>query len=61
MGIGFATIESWASRFGYVVERTEGGYVWHLENDPQVRFAATAREVLDAILGALRDEYEGGE
>lgn len=56
----YRTLESWASRLGYIVERTETGWVWHRENGP-LRELPTARDVVEAILSVLRSEYEGGE
>lgn len=57
----YGTIESWASRLGYVVEQTPCGYVWHRENEGVRGTLQTPEEVLDAILGDLRSEYGGGE
>lgn len=57
----YFTIESWASRLGYIVERTDGGYLWHLENEPSVGELPTAGEVVEAILDRIRSEYGGEE
>lgn len=57
----YNSIESWASRLGYVVERCEGGYVWHPSDDHSVRFCTTSREVVEKILESLRGEYGGSE
>ena len=57
----YSSIESWASRLGYVVEQTSCGYVWHRENEKARGTLATAEEVMEAILGDLRSEYGGGE
>lgn len=56
----YATIESWASRLGYIVEHTPCGYVWHRENEGVRGTVASPREVVEAILEDLRSEY-GGE
>lgn len=56
----YRTLESWASRLGYIVERTETGWVWHRENGP-IHELSVAKEVVEAILSALRSEYEGDE
>lgn len=56
----YRTLESWASRLGYVVEKTESGWVWHRENGP-LQELPNAIDVVEAILSALRLEYEGGE
>jgi hypothetical protein len=57
----YRTLESWASRLGYIVERTDSGWVWHRENGPVSEEVSSAGEVMDAILGEIRAEYEGGE
>lgn len=57
----YSTIESWASRLGYVVERTSCGYVWHRENERANGTLATVEDVIEAILGDLKAEYGGGE
>jgi hypothetical protein len=57
----YRTLESWASRLGYIVERTDSGWVWHRENGPASREVSSEREVIDAILGEIRSEYEGAE
>jgi hypothetical protein len=57
----YRTLESWASRLGYIVERTESGWVWHRENGPASMEVSSAREVIDAILGEIGAEYEGRE
>jgi hypothetical protein len=57
----YRTLESWASRLGYIVERTGSGWVWHRENGPVSREVSSASEVVDAILREVRAEYEGGE
>lgn len=57
----YFTIESWASRLGYIVDPHAEGYVWHRENEPASPPAKTAREVMDAILEHLRSEYGGEE
>ena len=56
----YRTLESWASRLGYIVEKTESGWVWHRENGP-LQELSTSKEVVDAILSVLRSEYEGDE
>lgn len=56
----YSTIESWASRLGYIVERTEDGYLWHLENEPSLGTLPTASDVVEAVLARIREEYEGG-
>jgi hypothetical protein len=61
MMAAYRTLESWASRFGYVVEQTPAGYVWHAENEPASPEVATAAEVVEAILRRLKSEYEGLE
>lgn len=53
------TIESWASRLGYVVETASGGYVWHRENERPRGPLETPLQVVDAILADLRAEYGG--
>lgn len=57
----YNSIESWASRLGYVVERCEGGYVWHPAHEQAVNFCATSREAMEKILEAIKGEYKGGE
>jgi hypothetical protein len=57
----YRTLESWASRLGYIVERTDSGWVWHRENGSVSKEVSTANEVIDAILGEIRSEYEGAE
>lgn len=54
----YRNLESWASRLGYIVERTESGWIWHRENDP-FRHLPTAMEVVDAILSEIKSEYKG--
>lgn len=56
----YRTLESWASRLGYIVERTENGWLWHRENDPMQELP-TSKEVVEAILLALKSEYGGEE
>lgn len=57
----YFTIESWASRLGYIVDRHKDGYVWHRENEPASPPVATALDVLEAILEDIRSEYGGCE
>lgn len=57
----YRTLESWASRLGYIVERTDSGWVWHRENGPISKEVSSVGEVMDAILGEIRSEYEGAE
>lgn len=57
----YLTIESWASRLGYLVEATSEGYVWHRENEPVRGKLSTPGQVVEAILEDLRSEYGGGE
>lgn len=54
----FYTIESWASGIGYVVERTESGFVWYKENDARFRKCSSVSEVLDEILSEIRESCE---
>lgn len=56
----YATVESWAARLGYVVERTPCGYVWHRENEQARGTLGSPMQVVEAILEDLRSEY-GGE
>lgn len=56
----YQTLESWASRLGYIVERTENGWLCYRENDPIQEFS-TAKEVIEAILLSIRLEYGGEE
>jgi hypothetical protein len=58
---GYASIESWASRLGYVVEESDGGYIWHPSDDLVPRRCQTAREAMEEILGCIRSEYKGAE
>jgi hypothetical protein len=44
---GYASIESWASRLGYVVEESDGGYIWHPSDDLVPRRCQTAREAME--------------
>lgn len=57
----YSTVESWASRLGYVVEPSAGGFVWHRENEPARGVLGSPSEVVDAILADLRSEYGGAE
>lgn len=57
----YTTIESWASRLGYIVERTDCGYVWHAYDDPVTETCASATEVVNIILDRVRAEYGGEE
>lgn len=59
MKVRYITIESWASRLGYVVEMTERGYVWHHEDEFPRPPLQTVDEVIEAILQRLREEYKG--
>lgn len=56
----YPTIESWASRLGYIVERTACGWAWHAFDEPAVETCASANEVVELILDRIRGEY-GGE
>lgn len=56
----YPTIESWASRLGYVVDANSEGYAWHRENEPIRGKLKSPAEVVEAILEDLRSEY-GGE
>lgn len=51
----FNTIESWASIIGYVVEKTDNGFVWYKENTLIFHKCVSAHEVAEQILSEIRD------
>lgn len=55
----YNSLESWASRLGYVVEKTESGYLWHSFDEPGQKACDSPSGVVEAILGMIRSEYEG--
>jgi hypothetical protein len=57
----YNSVESWASRLGYIVEKTEVGYVWHAFDEQTQHVCDTAAKVVDEILVRIRGEYEGVE
>jgi hypothetical protein len=57
----FYTIESWASSLGYIVERTESGFVWYKEHAMQFKKCSSVSEVLNEILLEIRESCEVGE
>lgn len=57
----YLSLESWASRLGYIVERTDCGWAWHAFDEPATETCAGAREVVEKILDRIRSEYGGEE
>ena len=57
----YTTIESWASRLGHIVEKTERGYLWHAPDEPASEVCGSCSQVIDRILERLRGEYKGEE
>ncbi len=57
----YFSLESWAARLGYIVERISSGWVWHLENGPVSKECHSPREVVDSILAEIASEYKGGD
>lgn len=55
---GFRSIEGWASRLGYVVEKNEsGGYVWFKENEIKFKNCDTLEELMDQILLEIKISF----
>ena len=57
----YATVESWASRLGFVVESHHDGYMWHAFDESNQNFCLNAGEVVDRILQRIREEWGGEE
>lgn len=64
----YLTIESWASRLGYIVEKTRDGYlveksyegyVLHKQSRISWFSVETASQVVDSILADIKTQYEG--
>lgn len=57
----YNSLESWASRLGYIVERTDCGWAWHAFDEPATETCGGAHEVVEKILDSIRSEYGGEE
>lgn len=61
MILSYSNIESWASRIGYVVERSEDGkYTWHKENTLEFHDCFSVEDVIEQILVEIKSSYFGG-
>lgn len=56
----YTTVESWASRLGFTVEKSHDGYIWHSSDESALNHCQTAGEVVEKILQRIRDDW-GGE
>lgn len=56
----YTTVETWASRLGFIVERSNDGYVWHSSDDSSLNFCDNAGEVVEKIIQRIREEWGGG-
>lgn len=53
------SIEGWASRLGYVVEKNEsGGYVWFKESEIKFTNCETIEELIDQILAEIKISFK---
>jgi hypothetical protein len=56
----YNTVESWASRLGFVVEKAQDGYIWHASDETALNFCPSAEEVVEKVLRRIREDW-GGE
>ena len=56
----YTAVENWASRLGFVVEKTQDGYIWYASDETSLNFCPSAGEVVKKILYRIRDDW-GGE
>jgi hypothetical protein len=57
----FHTVESWASRLGYVIEKAEDGSskcVWHKEVNLKFNHCNSVEEAVDQIIEDIRKSLE---
>lgn len=58
----FHTVESWASRLGYVVEKSESNpdsIIWYKEYSLRSQKCKTTSEVVEQIIEDIRKSYVG--
>ena len=60
MILPYINIESWASRIGYIVEKSEDGrYAWHREGALEFHDCFSVEDVIEQILAEIKSSYIG--